>query len=278
MSLDPDMIRFRRLPELDQLEVLHASYGAHPLPGHSHASFAIGVIEAGGAQIQAHGAPATGSSGSLVLLAPDEMHTFQAFEAPGWTCRMFYPSTALMRRALNELGHSVAHVRFPHPAVPDAELATAVRRLTHTLLHSPSALERESQLVWTLAQIAARHADTRIALPPATREPVAVAQVRAYLDAHYADQVTLDTLATVAHLSSFHLLRVFRDYVGIPPHAYLIQRRVRAARALLLDGRPIAEVALAVGFTDQSHLNQHFRRVIGLPPGQYLKGSKNLQE
>jgi hypothetical protein len=83
-------------------------------------------------------------------LAPEEMHTFQAFEAPGWICRMFYPSTALMRRALNELGHNVANVRFPHPAVPDAELAAVVRRLTHTLLHSPSALERESQLVGRL--------------------------------------------------------------------------------------------------------------------------------
>ena len=83
MSLNPHVIRFRRLPELDQLEVLHVRYGAHPLPGHSHASFAIGVIEAGGAYIQGRGAPATGSAGSLVLLAPEEMHTFQAFEVPG---------------------------------------------------------------------------------------------------------------------------------------------------------------------------------------------------
>jgi AraC-like DNA-binding protein len=272
------MIQFRRLPELDQLEVLHARYSAQPLPGHSHASFAIGVIEAGAAHVQSHGAPAAAPAGNLMLLAPEEIHTFQAFEAPGWTCRMFYPSTALMRRALNELGHEAAQVRFSHITVADAELAMAVRRLTHTLLHSPSALERESRLVWTLAQIAARHTDTHIALPATMREPAAVAQLRAYLDTHYADEVTLDTLATVAHLSPFHLLRVFRDHVGVPPHAYLIQRRVRAARALLLDGHPIAEVALAVGFTDQSHLNQHFRRVIGLPPGQYRKGSKNLQE
>jgi hypothetical protein len=109
VSLNPHVIRFRRLPELDQLEVPHARYGAHPLPGHSHASFAIGVIEAGGTHIQGHGVPATGSAGCLVLLAPEEMHTFQAFEPPGWTCRMFYPSTALMRRALNELGHSVQY-------------------------------------------------------------------------------------------------------------------------------------------------------------------------
>ena len=73
MSLNPHVIRFRRLPELDQLEVLHAR-SAHPLPGHSHASFAIGAIEAGGAHIQGHGAPATGTLGASCCWRPKE-HT-----------------------------------------------------------------------------------------------------------------------------------------------------------------------------------------------------------
>jgi AraC-like DNA-binding protein len=70
-------------------------------------------------------------------------------------------------------------------------------------------------------------------------------------------------------LSPFHLLRVFRAAVGLPPHAYQIQLRVARAKELLRAGMPIAAVAVEVGFVDQSHLTRHFKRLVGVPPGRY---------
>lgn len=76
----------------------------------------------------------------------------------------------------------------------------------------------------------------------------------------------------------FALLRAFRAAYGLPPHAWLTGERVRAARRMLEDGLPPAETALAVGFTDQPHLNRHFTRIVGVPPGAYQRERKNVQD
>ncbi|MFQ6332014.1 helix-turn-helix domain-containing protein [Nocardia sp. CWNU-33] len=66
-----------------------------------------------------------------------------------------------------------------------------------------------------------------------------------------------------------HLIRAFSRQFGMPPHQYLISRRVDLARPLLLDGMPARDVAAATGFHDQPHLIRHFKRILGTTPGQY---------
>ncbi|MGO4760764.1 helix-turn-helix domain-containing protein, partial [Streptomyces sp. 2MCAF27] len=69
----------------------------------------------------------------------------------------------------------------------------------------------------------------------------------------------------------FALLRAFRAAYGMPPHTWLTDTRVRRARRLLEGGAAPAEAAAAVGFTDQPHLNRHFTRIVGVPPGAYRR-------
>lgn len=82
---------------------------------------------------------------------------------------------------------------------------------------------------------------------------------------------TLERLAADLGTSPFALLRAFRDAYGMPPHTWLTDARVRRARQLLDTGTPPAEAAAIVGFTDQSHLNRHFTRSVGVPPGAYQR-------
>ena len=89
------------------------------------------------------------------------------------------------------------------------------------------------------------------------------------LDDPGAENVTLDEAASRLGRSKAHLIRSFTAQFGIAPHAYLIGRRVEAARKLLLDGRPPADVAAMVGFYDQSHFSRHFKRHTSMPPGVY---------
>ncbi|MEW5961668.1 MAG: AraC family transcriptional regulator, partial [Chloroflexota bacterium] len=140
------------------------------------------------------------------------------------------------------------------------------RLLEHS--HTPR-LEQESRFLEALAQMIVRHADDRPRLRPVGREHESVKRARDYIETHYADDVSLDRLAGVAYLSPFHLIRVFSHEVGIPPHTYLTQVRVQRAKSLLTQGWPIARVAAETGFVDQSHLSRHFKRNIGVTPGQY---------
>lgn len=71
--------------------------------------------------------------------------------------------------------------------------------------------------------------------------------------------------------SPFALLRAFKKQYGMPPHAWLTDARVRAARRMLDAGTAPAQAAAEVGFTDQPHLNRHFTRIVGVPPGAYRR-------
>jgi len=98
-----------------------------------------------------------------------------------------------------------------------------------------------------------------------------VRKVKDHIDRCYAREIPLDELAALADLDKFRLLRAFASEVGFPPHAYQLLVRIFHARRLLSAGEGAAEVALTVGFTDQSHLIRQFRRVEGMTPAAYLR-------
>ncbi len=85
--------------------------------------------------------------------------------------------------------------------------------------------------------------------------------------------LSADHLAEAAGTRPFRLIRAFKRQHGLPPHAYLTQLRVRRARDMIAAGCPPALAAAEVGFADQSHLNRHFKRILGITPGRYGRHS-----
>ncbi|HKQ40341.1 MAG TPA: helix-turn-helix transcriptional regulator, partial [Verrucomicrobiae bacterium] len=80
------------------------------------------------------------------------------------------------------------------------------------------------------------------------------------------------SLAGAAGLSPFHFARLFKRSTGLSPHQYVLRCRVERARGLLMRSKAsIAEVAVEVGFCDQSHLAAHFKRVYGVSPKAFLQ-------
>jgi AraC family transcriptional regulator len=103
--------------------------------------------------------------------------------------------------------------------------------------------------------------------------PQPVQRAMHYIEQHHAQDIGLRDIAQAARCSPYHLARTFKHSVGVPPHKYLIQVRVRSAHSLLSIGREklsVAEVASASGFSDQSHLTRHFKRMLGVTPRQVI--------
>jgi AraC-like DNA-binding protein len=125
-------------------------------------------------------------------------------------------------------------------------------------------LEAESRLALVAERIALHLASG--SEPVHLRDPGLARLVRTRLD---EDQPTLESLAAELGTHPSHLVRVFRREYGLPPHKYVVGRRLDHARRLLLDGRPIADVAAEAGFHDQSHLTRHFRALLGTTPGAF---------
>ncbi|MFE1599824.1 helix-turn-helix domain-containing protein [Methylobacterium sp. ID0610] len=97
-----------------------------------------------------------------------------------------------------------------------------------------------------------------------------------YIDAHFAEPISLDRLAAEACLSPFHFSRLFRKATGLTPHRYLTDRRVRAAReALALDRSSLLEIASKTGFGSQENFIRVFRKSTGLTPGEFRQLSRS---
>ena len=91
-----------------------------------------------------------------------------------------------------------------------------------------------------------------------------------FIDQNLSENITLEDLAGLAGLSSYHFSRKFKADLGIAPHAYVLSRRIDRAKSLLNSSRlPLKLVAAECGFTDQSHLSRVFRKFLGVTPKNF---------
>ena len=133
-----------------------------------------------------------------------------------------------------------------------------------------SAMACEEALVRAAALLLARHATAAEPSPV----PGNVEQARDRLADDLLRTPTLAELAALSGLSRYQLLRRFEASYGLPPHAWLRQRRAERARGLILRGTSLAHASASSGFADQSHMTRVFVRLYGYTPG-LLQGSRS---
>jgi AraC family transcriptional regulator len=135
----------------------------------------------------------------------------------------------------------------------------------------------------SLANVLAVHLIRHVSAPrqPARARDGALPQARLravveYIEEHLDACPTLQQMAAVARLSPCHFARQFKAATGLPPHQYVIARRVERAKQFLQgDGDySLAGVAAHAGFSDQSHFTRHFKRLVGVTPGQFRMSAR----
>jgi transcriptional regulator GlxA family with amidase domain len=166
---------------------------------------------------------------------------------------------------------------FVSGVIPDARLIEIFLQLHRLLEGCGTRLHRESLLLDFLTELIPRISKEPSPSPAIGRESPAVGRALEYLNEHYDRRVSLNELAALANLSPYHFHRTFCRQTGIPPHAYQIQVRIARAKRLVRESWPLARVASAAGFADQSHFARHFKRLVGVTPAQYRGPSKNVQ-
>jgi len=100
--------------------------------------------------------------------------------------------------------------------------------------------------------------------------------VKKYMQDFPENRLNLEQISRIMYISKYHLIRKFKEEIGLTPHKFQIQNQVRKAQRLLENGLPITEVALATGFYDQSHLIKHFRSIVGITPSKYKAASRQF--
>ena len=165
--------------------------------------------------------------------------------------------------------------RFSTAMLPAmAQLAAPVVELAEEISGHIALEDCALRLAETVLSTAAGH--TRSAATPSSRDLRRISNVLRYLDEHADEPVDLADLAAVAVMSKYHFLRTFRRIVGVTPHQFLLDLRMRrAAMRLRTTSTPISAIAFDTGFGDLSAFNARFRRVFGMNPGRFRGSQKD---
>lgn len=222
-------------------------------------AYAVGLVEAGRSTYWSVGRVWESSPGSLQIQQPGDVHRDLTRDGPS-AIQIFSLSPELVEDV-------VGKVRVHAQLEPGDERGSAFRRLHDAIREGTDGLAVEVCVVEAIEAFGGigdgKHATTK----PVRR---AMESMRD----HLGDALTLDELAAHAGLDKFHLCRAFRAQVGMPPHAYLTRLRIMRAKHLLGRGVKPGDVALQVGLYDQSQLNRHFRRLVGITPGQFARDAR----
>ncbi|CAN7179671.1 AraC family transcriptional regulator [Acidovorax sp. LjRoot66] len=254
--------------------LLNAHFTQHRFERHSHETYSIGVTRSGVQTFACRGARHASLAGDVILFNPDEPHDGSRGTDAGFGYSMLYVDAALVHALVADRAAGsptgAAHY-FKAPVVHDPQGALLLQRAVAAVAERQESLHGEERTAAAVQALLGRHGEVRVDWAQsvnAGRQRMAL--VREYLHVHFADDVTVQALATQAGLSRAHLTRAFTATYGMAPHAYLNMVRVRQAQAALRQGGAVADVAAACGFADQSHLTRRFKGQVGMAPGRWL--------
>lgn len=261
--------RFWREQRYGALECLSATFHTHTYAPHTHETYVVGIIEAGCEAYSIGGVKARAIPGDVVFVNPDVLHDGAPVDG-GYTYRMTYPTVEFLKTIAEDILERPVSTppAFNTPVVHAPDLTTGFARAHRRLEVGVGDLQDDEDMQRFFAAVISRYADFDTK-PDTRRRHPAIERARDYMNDHLGDNLDLATLAAVAGLSRHHFLRVFRKTYAQAPHAWLLDRRIHAARRLLMKGHSPLEVASICGFCDQSHLNRAFKRRIGVTPGAF---------
>lgn len=245
------------------IERIEARFHGNAFDLHRHDTYAIGVTLHGVQSFRYRGAAHHSLPGQIIVLHPDELHDGGAGTEEGLHYRILYLEPSLLLDCLSGA---------PLPFVEDAVVSDPALR--GTLLSALAPLDEEldelfvADFIAQLAQNLGRHAG-QPAKPMEKTAWRAAALARDYLEENVERAVRSDELEAVTGLDRYALSRHFRATYSTSPHRFLLMRRLQRARRMIEAGEALAEIAIAAGFSDQSHFNRHFKKAFGLTPGRW---------
>ena len=232
---------------------------------HTHPTLSVGVVDAGESRLSLGQETIRLRAGDIVVINAHDVHACNPLPDQRWAYRMLYfdplwAGVSEPRRWTTPLRHHRARRHFDDMMrlVESSSSDAAEKTLHHSLTR--------------LLDLATRSPQTK---PPASD---ALLRVRAHLVSQCHADLPLRDLAKAARLSPYQLVRHFKSQFGLTPHAFQLDQRIGRARELLKRGLRAADVALELGFVDQSHFMRAFKARVAATPGKYVPQRARARE
>lgn len=260
-------------PALPFAESRRASDSSASYLPHIHPTLSVGAVDGGTSRFTCGADGALLHPSAVVVIPAGQVHACNPLPDGRWSYQMLHFDPAWVAAVLDEDGPVRAGLAArvtPMPAV--YRLVCALNR---TLFSAADSIEKEAALVAFIGDLhgALESGDGLHTLPAPAAVSARVAHLCDLLRARHAERLPLAELACEAGLSRYHLVRAFRAETGMTPHAYQLDIRIQHARRLLRQGAALAEVALDLGFADQSHFQRAFKQRVALTPRSYQRAA-----
>lgn len=234
----------------------------HMFPRHAHDEFGIGVVIEGAQRSWSGRGPVKSLPGDVIAVNAGEFHDGIPKDGCVRRWRMLFIQRDIVHAIIEE--EADRRFEFAQPSVSSARLRSAVTRVLRSVEASDAMLVEED-LVRLLVDVARKPGRMERSFGAAP----SVVRALALIDDAPAARITLSELAQTSGVSRFQLLRGFSRDLGVTPHAYILQRRVREAKRLIAEGETLAQASIGAGFSDQSHMTRAFIRQYGYSPGRF---------
>jgi AraC-like DNA-binding protein len=260
-----EVIEYARPPTLPGVELMTAQASPQAWRVY-HEQYAVCTVDKAASDIRYRLNLRRVTNSSTLLFEPGETHVTQPTTGPQDFQVLFF-TLETMRQYAEEMGIK-GQLHFNPAFSTDEEVLLSCKRMQAAILDEVTEFELQSRLAECVGMLLTHQAERRMPeMSSPGRQPLM--RARDFLFDQYAHALSLDEIAGIAGLSRFHFLKAFTAQFGLTPHAYQIHLRIERSLPLLRQGMSLTHVAETMGFNDQSHFIRHFKRIMGVTPGQY---------
>ncbi len=259
--------RFFKNPNLPFAELRYSRASTAAFKPHMHQSLSIGAVDEGEVIYTVDGQEARLAPGALAVVNPETLHTCNPATEKGRSYYMLHLDANWCFQVQQSIWEVDRFVAVEKCLVEDRPLYERFCRTMDLLMNAQIHLEaKEQKLVDLAAEVFA------VACRPQARKQECrddMEKLKKRLAADLEKDLPLSILAAKLGVNPYTLIRSFKAATGITPHAYRMNCRIEKSRALLRQGRDIADIALACGFFDQSHFHRYFKAMTTVTPQAY---------
>lgn len=235
---------------------------------HIHEEFAIGVLLNGEMSGFIDGSTKSVNKKSIMTINPDTAHSNNSFNHNIYSQSAINIDPTYLTNLLKE-NFSSKQIYFKTGLFENEELANEFISLMISFEKDElTTLDYECRLIEVINKILLANTSVQ-EKNNLTKHGIAINRAKEFMQDNLNMNITLDDIANELDLSKYHFLRLFKKHTHFSPHVYLMFKRLEQAKKLLQQGNNIIDVVYTCGFTDQSHLNKHFKAYVGLTPKVY---------
>lgn len=259
-------------PDLPGVEVLRAHFQTYRYSRHAHEHAVIGLVDNGVQSYAYRGARhVTGATG-LFFVNAGEAHTGEAHDEHGYTYRSLCLDESLVSRLFGDRGFH--RLRFREPVIYHAGLHRRLLDLHRALESGCPLLQCEQSLMDFLQALNAINTEDGATVRSCASDRPAVREILSLIHDDPAQDHSLAELGDLVNMSPYHLAHIFVAEVGAPIFVYAEAVRMGVARRMLKSEAAVVDIALELGFSDQSHFARRFKEHEGVTPGQYRRAAR----